>query len=430
MGWIVYQLYQLIVGAVFVVCAPFVVVFLLFRPSFRKGFSQRLGIYRELKKKEPGKRRIWLHAASVGEVQAAQLILGELRVLFPAGDFVLSTMTSMGRTVARKNLASDVCCFLAPLDVPFVTDRALKSIEPDLYICLETELWPLLLEKLSRRGCKVGLANGRLSERSYGRYIRGRWFLKRVLAHFDKMAMISPLNRDRYLGLGAEPEKIEVLGNIKFDQVLPSEHKEIAQKYRMIADCHGGQNILICGSTHGGEETLLLSLYQQLIREGEWLFLLAPRHIERIDSIIRLFDEQNLDYDRLSRLKSGQKRRTSLILVDTMGELFHLYSMANFVFCGGSLVPKGGHNIMEAAIWGKVVFYGPDMKDFLDATELLESAGAGFPVRNIAEMKEKILYLGKHPDEYQKICRQASDVARSQEGAAGRQAAMFADLLK
>ena len=179
--------------------------------------------------------------------------------------------------------------------------------------------------------------------------------------------------------------------------------------------------ILVAGSTHTGEEELLVSLHANLNREKELLMIIAPRHLERLPSILAMLQTRGLGFHRFSMLQKGESRRYSLVLLDSLGELAGIYAVGTFVFCGGSLVPKGGHNMMEAAIWGKPVFYGPCIGDFRDAAELLESARAGFRVDTAAELEGRIREFRTTPDAYEEACRRAEEVARKQRGAARRQ---------
>ena len=291
---------------------------------------------------------IWLHGASVGEVQLARVLINELVKILPDADFILSTMTEQGMEVAMKQLGDKVRCIYAPLDLVGIVRRAIKKIRPSLYICLETELWPAVLFEAQRAGVKLVLLNGRLSERSYHRYRLIKGFMKRILACFSLLSVIQPSDAKRYMSLGADAEKIRVLGNAKYDQDMRSLAAESEERYRVWLNMQPGHALLVAGSTHNGEV------------EG-------------------MLQQKQVPFELLSRVKVSD-RRTDTVLVDTVGDLAGLYSVASYVFCGGSLVERGGHNIMEPALFGKPVFYGPSIKDFSDAAELLESAGGGFPV--------------------------------------------------
>jgi 3-deoxy-D-manno-octulosonic-acid transferase len=392
--------------------------------------GQRLGFIKDLQPDGNQRGRIWLHGSSVGEVQAAKAIIKELQKELPQVHFVLSVMTEQGFTVARQQLGDDVAVIMAPLDLVGIVGRVAKKIRPIMYICLETELWANLLCKIHEMDIKLVLMNGRMSERSFDRY---RYFPKTMAAFLNKFDLISTIDTcdaQRYIDLGADSQKVVVSGNAKFDLVMENCSSETSARYSSILGLEG-QFIFVAGSTHSGEEELLLETYRALKKSeaGEDLiWIVAPRHLNRLPEVSEMLDRQRVAFALFSQVKK-YGRKADVILVDVMGELAGLYSIASFVFCGGSLVNRGGHNVMEAAACGKPVFYGPSMKDFADAAQLLEDAKAGFPVANVAELTGKVLYLLAHGDEYDAVCGRARDVALAQQGSAGRQAKLIKNVL-
>ena len=374
---------------------------------------------------------IWLHSASVGEVLLARILIKELAVILPEADFVLSTMTEQGMEVARKQAGEKVRCIYAPLDLVGIVGRAIRAVKPSLYICLETELWPAFLLEAKRSGVKLVLLNGRLSEGSFRRYQWVKGFMARILSCFSMISVIQQADAKRYMSLGAEPEKVRILGNAKYDQNLESLVLESEEQYRAWLNLRPGQPLFVAGSTHTGEEEMLLTVFQDLKKATgmqDLIWVVAPRHLQRLPEVEGMLKQKQVDYERLSAVK-GSERRTDTILVDSIGDLAGLYSIASYVFCGGSLVDRGGHNIMEAAILGKPVFYGPSMKDFSDAAELLESAGGGFPVNGPQDLTESILYFMDHPEEYDTAGRRARAIAGTQQGAARKQALLVKEVL-
>jgi len=374
---------------------------------------------------------IWLHGASVGEVQLAWILIKELAKILPDANFVLSTMTEQGMEVAGKQAGEKVRCIYAPLDLAGMVGRAIQKIRPALYICLETELWPAFLLEAKRSGVKLVLLNGRLSERSFQRYKLVTGFMARILSCFSMISVIRLTDAKRYMSLGAPPEKVRVLGNAKYDQDMASLALESDEQYRAWLNLHPGQPLLVAGSTHTGEEEMLLAVFQDLKKASgrqDMVWVVAPRHLQRLAEVAGMLEKKRVPYERLSQVKVS-KRRTDIILVDSMGDLAGFYSIATYVFCGGSLVERGGHNIMEAAIFGKPVFYGPSMKDFSDAAELLESAGGGFQVNGPEALTESILYFMDHPEEYETAGRRAREIAASQQGAARKQALLVKEVL-
>jgi 3-deoxy-D-manno-octulosonic-acid transferase len=298
-----------------------------------------------------------------------------------------------------------------------------------LYIGLETEIWPNLLRRIRETGAELILLNGRLSERSFRRYRKIRGLTRPALGCFSRISAIGESDARRFAALGGDPAKIEVNGNAKYDQTLP-DGGSTAADYRQRLGLGPDQPVLIAGSTRSGEEKLLLPTWRQLQQKWpELIFILAPRHLERLTEIKSLLGAAGEEYNLLSELLPPGRRRHPIVLVDTMGELAGLYALGTFVFCGGSLVPRGGHNIMEAAAWGKPVFYGPHMKDFADAKELLETAGAGFGIDSSAALTAAILKLAERPQAYARAAQGATAAVRSQQGSARRQARLAAALM-
>jgi 3-deoxy-D-manno-octulosonic-acid transferase len=422
-----YLLYNVLVLTGFILGFPVFLLYCLLTGRHRDGLRERLG-FPALPPVTGNGKRLWLHAASVGEVQAARALLPALREELPGATLMVSTMTGQGLQVARSQLGSDVTCFLAPLDLPFAVSRAVHRAKPDLYIDLETELWPNLLLQLKHQGAKIVLLNGRLSERSFGRYRKIAGLTGKALGCFSRIAAIGENDARRFAALGADPAIIEVNGNAKYDRLLPGEG-QTADGYRQRLSIAPDQPVLIAGSTRGGEEELLLGTWRQLRQKWpELIFILAPRHIERLAEITALLSAAGESCDLLSELPP-RRRRHPIVLVDTLGELAGLYAVGSFIFCGGSLVPRGGHNIMEAAAWGKPVFYGPHMKDFADAKEILETAGAGFEIDSAAGLTAAILSLADHPQAYARAAQGAAAAVRSQAGSARRQARLAASVI-
>ena len=426
-----YGLYQLLGWLTFIVVFPFFFLYSLVSGRYRKGLGQRFG-FLGLKSRKPGSAKtIWLHGASVGEILLARILIKELAEIIPEADFVLSTMTEQGMEVARKLPGERVHCIYAPLDLKGMVDRSITKIRPMLYICLETELWPAFIFEAKRSGVKLVLLNGRLSERSYQRYQLVKGIMSKILSCFSMISVIQEADAKRYMGLGAAPEKIRVLGNAKYDQDKESLALESEETYRSWLNLNPGQPVFVAGSTHGGEEEMLLAVFQDLKKSSglqDLLWVVAPRHLQRLAEVEGMLKQKHIFYELLSDVKDS-KRRTDTILVDTMGDLAGLYSIASYVFCGGSLVDRGGHNIMEAAIFGNPVFYGPSMKDFSDAVELLASVGAGFQVSGPKDLTESILYFMDHPEEYEAAGRRAREIAATQQGAARKQALLVKEVL-
>lgn len=424
-----YICYQVIACALFVLIFPMFLLYSLMTGRHWERLGQRLGSYPGLAPKEKCRPRIWLHAASLGEVQAAKAVIVEIRALSPQVEIVLSTMTAHGYLHAVTSIGGNAVLVLAPLDVPFVVDRAITAIDPDLYVCIETELWPLLLKKMAGRDRPLLLINGRMSSGSFRCYRQVGPFMRDVLAQFTEAAMITRADWQRYIDLGLDPKRGRVLGNVKYDLVLPRDPGAVRARSKAILRSVIGGQVIIAGSTHEGEEELLLALLDDDQAPPGRLLVVAPRHPRRIPQLMKMLAGRGQDFDLYSALCGGRTRGSNLVLVDTMGQLADLYSAADFVFCGGSLVPKGGHNIMEVALWGLPVFYGPHMDDFNDATRMLEEAGAGFMVPDVRYLSERIAHYQGHPEMYRLACVSAQELILSQQGAALQSARLVLSVL-
>jgi 3-deoxy-D-manno-octulosonic-acid transferase len=428
---LLYGLYQLFGWLAFTAGFPFFLLYSLITGRYRDGLEQRLGFLGADDRKQEHAMTIWLHGASVGEILLAGILIREIAAIMPEAEFVLSTMTEQGMEIARKQAGDKVRCIYAPLDLIGIVDRVIQKIKPSLYVCLETELWPALLLRARRSGIKLVLLNGRLSERSLQRYRLVKELMGKILSCFSMIAVIQQSDARRYIVLGAEPEKVRVLGNAKYDQDVEHLASESKEQYSLWLNMYPGQPLFVAGSTHTGEEEMLLTVFQDLKRSSgmqDLIWAVAPRHMQRLPEVEAMLKVKQVPFERLSAVKNSE-RRTDTVLIDTMGDLAGFYSIASYIFCGGSLVERGGHNIMEAAIFGKPVFYGPSMKDFSDAAELLESVGGGFPVSGPEALTESILYFMDHPEEYSGAGKRAHAIALAQQGAARKQAALLKEVL-
>ncbi|MCI5125352.1 MAG: hypothetical protein D3925_12970 [Candidatus Electrothrix sp. AR5] len=450
-----YNFYR-ITGALFypllVMASPLLDRFL---PNWQ--LSQRVGRYQGFDRSATASNRaqlIWIHAASVGEVQAARALIAVLMNTLPTSEIFLTTMTRQGRAIARSLLPAQVYCELAPLDVPQAVDRALKLLQPDLYICLETELWPVMLTTMRKAGVPMLLLNGRISERSFKQYQRIKGTVGAFLAGFSAVSVIQEQDKERFRLLGVPIDRIQVCGNMKYDVKYDLKYDLMLQNqqdpqgsethsaekgkadYTRLLGIQPDECVFICGSTRTGEEKLLLPVFRRLQEKysGRLLWILAPRHLERLPEVMALLDRAGLGYELFSQYPQGsqgstKERQENIILLDSMGELAHLYAVGHYIFCGASLVHKGGHNIMEPIAQGKPVFFGPFMHDFQDAVDLVLSAGAGVQAGSPDELAACLLESPLDSPAYKQACQAAERLARTQQGAAQRQADMVLRVL-
>jgi 3-deoxy-D-manno-octulosonic-acid transferase len=426
---LLYGLYRAVGTAVFFLSYPLLLLLIRLQPRDVLGLRQRLGWTVPVRLiKNEGAPRVWIHAASVGEVAAAGVLIRELKAIGRPLDFVLTTMTVQGLAVARQQLPSDICSFLAPLDVAGIVRRVLARVQPDIYVCLETELWPAMLEELRKAGTSMVLLNGRMTAKSFRRYRLALGLMGPLLQGFAGVAVIMEEDGTRFAGLGVAAERIQVTGNIKFDfpqEDIPATRLQYRKRLGIDREV-----VFLCGSTRDGEELLLSEVYRTLAaRDGEALvWVIAPRHLRRLSEVKGVLSGLDLGFDLYSEL-AHRKRRHRIVLVDCLGELARLYSAGDYNFVGGSLLGRGGHNIMEAVRWGRPVYYGPHIDDFMDAAHILEESGAGFRVADAGQLAEQI---GKHMTDaaaYQHACDGAASAVASQRGAARRQTAMITRLL-
>lgn len=373
--------------------------------------------------------RVWLHAVSVGEMQAAASLVRAMKAISPQLCLWVSTSTAAGRASAGDYLPEGTPVMTFPFDVYGGPARALRRLKPDLVVILETELWPGFLRAAKKRNAMVMLANGRISPRSIKGYTRVKPFLREVLGQFDLMAMIEPVDARRLISLGADPAKVRVVGSAKYDLLLSRADDSRVRDLKDRLDL-GDRPVLIAGSTRTGEEPVVLDVFQRLKADFPGLHLiLALRHIERTREVSATIAARGLTCNRLSRLKEVAQAPADITLVDTMGDLFFLYGLSTVAFCGGSLVNKGGQNPLEPAVWSVPMLYGPSMEDFISPKNMLEAAGAAETIRNGEELYSGIKALLADPTAAAARGRAGRRAVEGHGGAAERLAAMALDLL-
>ena len=429
---IVYLGYNLLGTGLFIFFWPLLAAYALVTGRWPGGLKQRLGLYpRRLTAGLTGFCRVWIHAASVGEVRVAAAIIESLTAIIPGCDLIVSTMTVQGQKMARDLLGSKAVCIYAPIDLYFPVRKAFLALKPDILVCLETEIWPNLLTIARHRGIKTALVNGRISDRSIGRYLLIRPLVRSILAQVNAFSMIRETDARRILQIGARPERIAVNGNAKFDLLL--RQTDLATKTRMAAIFNVGdrQPVFVAGSTRWPEEPILLDVYEKIRRAcPETLLIIAPRHVNRSGQIESLVKERKISCQLRTDLgKKGARRTAPVVILDTIGELPDVYSIASVVFCGGSLAPKGGQNVLEAAVWGKAVIYGPSMEDFKDAKALLERTGGGIQVADGTRLEKEVHDLLTNLKRAERIGRQAREAVVANKGSAHKHAMVIRRLL-
>ncbi len=358
----------------------------------RRGIRERLGQYSEqLLERIQGQRIIWVHAVSVGETRAAIPLLKELRRNYPSHLILVSNVTETGQAIARDNDDIDLCLFF-PFDFSWTVRRVLQRIQPELIIIVETEIWPNFVHQAKLLDIPVVLVNGRISDRSFPRYRVVRALLKPVLRCFSSFCMQSQLDAERIVQLGAKSDLTVNTGNLKFDHELcdlsEKEIGQLKQLYRLPEDLP----ILVAGSTHSGEEEQILDAYTELLQQNRsCLLILIPRHPERCREIASLLEARNISFRLRTSLATEDDLLDSgdVLLVDSLGEVLNLYGVSDLVFVGGSLVPVGGHNLLEASLLAKAVLFGPHIQNFREISAKLIKSGSGIKVTGSEELLEK-----------------------------------------
>ena len=342
-----------------------------------------------------GRARLWVHAVSVGEVNSIRPLIDALNL--KSSQLCISTTTETGQRLARQLFRDRARIFYFPLDWPWLCRKYLRSLDPAAVLVVETEIWPGFIAAARESGVPVVLVNGRISDRSFARYRRFRRPLRPFLRQLDRLCMQSARDRDRIVELGSPASRTGSVGNLKYDYSLGRDTGRAALT-RRIRNLFGADPIWVCGSTREGEEEQLLDAFQETRREFPDLrVVLAPRHPRRSDEISGLLRQRGLVHLKRSSLNgfrdTGSPSRPEVLVLDTIGELAHLYELAQVVFVGGSLVAWGGHNIIEAAHFGKPILVGPHMHNFRDMARNFLDGGAALQVRNSGELARRLREL-------------------------------------
>ena len=402
-----------------------------------ESFLPRLGLKLPEGPAPPGSPRLWLHGVSVGEIQAAIPLVAELRTLLPRAAFIISTGTETGQMLARQHFSPQgalVCYF--PLDIPWAVRRYLDYLRPQLFIGLESEIWPNFLSQAHRRGVRLALVNARLSDHSLRRFMKYRRYLSGIFNLYAVIAAGSLPDVQRFQRLGIAPSRLHLTGNLKYDRLLQGRDESRLQEFRSFLQGTEtepgkiGGPVWLAASTHPGEEELVADAFQELLAPYPALRLvLAPRHPQRAPDLARLLAKRGISCQLWTGLKSSRAACTSpVVIVDTIGDLFTLYGAADVAFVGGSLVPHGGQNVLEPAAWGRVPIYGPNLENFLWAKQILEEAGAGIMVHDAASLAQAVRDLLDQPGRREEMGRRAQAALVPHQGAARRQAELIAAL--
>jgi 3-deoxy-D-manno-octulosonic-acid transferase len=397
---------------------------LLVRPEYREAVAERFAAFDA---SPEGQRVVWLHAVSVGEVISATPLVAALRERYPDDHIVVSCGTPTGRAMARTRCKEADRVVYLPYDYPLLAAAAVRRLRPALFLLLESELWPNLLRCLSRHSTPVILVNGRISRRSFPRYLRVRPLYARALSGIRRFLMQTKRDADHVRRMGAPADRIEVVGNIKYDQPVVDYPAEELQRLRRDLGLTEDAPVLLAGSTHADEEIVLARVWQTLAAEVPGLVLvLAVRHPERAPEVVAALARMGIQAGRKTRDDGAGK---GVILLDTIGELAAHYRLATVAFVGGSLVPVGGHNPLEPAGAGVPVVYGPHVRNFDGPCAALEAAAAAVRVKGEADLAPALRRLFADPTTRKAMGEAGAAVVRENGGAVAHTVACIEEVL-
>jgi 3-deoxy-D-manno-octulosonic-acid transferase len=411
---------QLICNFLFFLFSLFYLPFFFLKGKHRQGFGERLGMVpAEVKRRLAGKKVLWVHAVSVGEVVQAARLIDVLRPKFPSALFVLTTTTATGyQTACRLKKPQDQLLYF-PIDFGFCVHSFVRDIRPSAVVILETEIWPNLIWELSKKHIPVFIVNGRISDRALRRYRFFVFFFKPLLNLFQAIAVQDGQMGSRFLELGASPARVVVTGSMKYDWQPPPQKTSVEK---------GNSFLWVAGSTHEGEEEILIDCYFSLRKKFPALrLLIAPRHLDRLGSIERKISQKGLTMIKTSTHDSPLATDgESIFVLDQMGVLVDWYRTADVVFVGGSLVPAGGHNLVEPAFFEKPILFGPHTHNFREMVREFKEKNAGLEIQNKEELERALMSLIQDADKRHALGAAAKALILSHQGASQKNAELIA----
>ena len=427
-----YSLYSVLVLVIAVVASPWFVYQALRHKKYVGSLGQRMGIL-PVSFNMDADPSIWIHAVSVGEVLTARPLISDLKRRYPDLRMFLSTTTLAGQQLARRNVQDVDAVFYFPFDLGIFVRRTLDLVRPRLFIMMETEIWPNLLRECRARGVKTAVVNGRLSARSFPRYRMVRGFMRRVLDHVDRFLVQSEESARRFIDLGADPARVVVTGSLKFDSLelsstaLQARARDRVLRYFRVPS---SRPVIVAGSTMKGEESALLRAFRRVRATApSALLVIAPRNPERFGEVEQLVRSEGWKTARRSDLAVDSEPRVDVVVLDTIGELATVYQIGTIVFVGGSLVATGGHNVLEPAVFGKPIVFGPYMSNFAEIADAFVSNGAGVQLAGEQDLEETLLSLMSDPVRRARLGAAARALVEANRGANEKSVTVLADLL-
>ncbi len=412
-----YWIYSSLLALALLVSLPYWLVQGLRHGKYRAGIRERWGRVPERLVEEPSRRAIWVHAVSVGEVLAVAGLVTDLRWRYPQYRVVVSTTTDAGQKLARTRFGGNNV-FYFPLDFEFAIRPYLQHLRPVLVVIAETEFWPNFLRLARDHGARIAVVNARISDRSFPGYRLWRGILARVLRPIDLFLAQTEEDGRRLVEIGAPLDRIQITGNLKFD-VSPPSPSAFVDSLAAVLQRSGGGPVFVCGSTVEGEEILVVRAFKHVLASyPRAVMILAPRHPERFGEVAELLEKLVIPFCRRSGW-SGEPLAGGVLLVDSIGELASLYALGDVAFVGGSLVPRGGHNILEPAQYGLPIVVGNHTENFRDVIRLFQSRSA-LRVAGPAELPVVFMELASNEAERQALGTRAAETLRAQLGATKR----------
>ncbi len=420
---------------VLILAFPVVLPLILTSKKRRKTVLQRLGFMRLSQQKtknrnvSPDHQPIWIHALSVGETFSAVELVKTLKKSVPGRKIFFSVSTATGFEEAEKRLADETeYIFFYPYDILFVVKKVLRQVSPSLFVLVESDIWPTFLLELKKKNIPAVLVNARLSSSSFAGYKRLSWIMRPVLNSFCRICVQSDEQGKRFVEIGVKPEKICVTGNMKFDRTASHVSNENIFSIRKSLAIPENKKIFLAGSTHPGEESILLESFVRLQSTfPDLVLVIVPRNPDRADEVCRLASDSGLVVKKMSREKPDSP---DVVVIDTMGVLGNLYAIAHAAFVGGSLVAFGGHNPLEPAAFAKPIIFGPDMSDFPEISRMLLHAGGAIEVRNTEHIVQTVREFLTDPAKTRKVGKKAFEIFQANQGAVEKTVAVIKKIEK
>lgn len=424
-------LYNILITILVFLAVPVFMIRLIREEGFGERLRQSFGFIPE-EALQPVRNRgcVWLHAASVGEIVATSPIVREIRKELPDTPILISVVTASGYSMAKRIIHDADSIIFFPIDVPYLAQRLVDRIRPKVFMPVETELWPNFLKAARQYHIPVMMVNGRISDKSVVRYRHLGSVLQDMMNTVVQFCMQSGIDAEHIIRLGADPDKVLVTGNTKFDQTYTDVTVREKEQLRLemgLGDCHP---VIIAGSTHKGEEESIFRAFREVrSRYPAAKAVIAPREIMRADEVMRIASSYDLQAAKRTVLLKNPSLGHDVVILDTIGELGKVYSTGDIIFVGGSLVPQGGHNILEPAAHGKPILTGPHMFNFKDTYALFSGRAACATVHDAVELAERILYILENDHVCQEMSRETLAIIEENRGAARKSALELKRLL-